>query len=287
MAGKKDASTAVLARRAPDVVEKDDAQTAIYRKLDFFPTAPWGSRAGAEVLLTLDPTCKLVREPACGEMHMAGPLGSYFEVWPSDVYPHTPNTPIRDWLDRDAWPAEPDCDWIITNPPFGIAEDFVRLGLQRARRGVALLLRLAFLETDDRYDLMMGSTPLTQLAVFCERIPMELGRWRPKAGSATAYAWFFWMKDAEPRPIHFLKPGTRKRLWLPGDAEEYGWKPPLPLFEGLTAGGNSEAGCGGPGNTASAQPGPKPLGERGEERPMVCPLDMGETPYSARMKVSL
>ena len=34
---------------------------------------------------------------------------------------------------------------IITNPPYNAAEAFVRVGLQRSRRKLALLLRLAFL----------------------------------------------------------------------------------------------------------------------------------------------
>lgn len=219
-----------MSRRAPDVVEGDDPLTALYRTLDFFPTPPWGSRAGAEVLLALDPSCRTVREPACGEMHMAGPLGEYFDVLASDVHAHGPNTPVKDWLDDAAWDHPIDCDWIMTNPPFGIAEEFVTRGLRRARRGVALLVRLAFLEGGERYKIL-GDGQLTQVAIFSERLPMVLGRWDVKAKSATGYAWLFWMKDAEPRAPVWIKPGSRDRLWLPTDAERYGWREPLTLFE--------------------------------------------------------
>lgn len=228
-------STAVLARRAPAEVETDDAQIAMWRTLDFFPTPPWGGRAGAEQLLALDPGAKVVRDPACGEMHMAAPLGEYFEVIASDVYAHQPDTPIRDWLDDAAWPDEPDCDWIVTNPPFNIAEEFVTRGLRRARRGVALLLRLSFLESTGRYALMAGDTPLTRLAVFSERLPMALGRWDPALRSATSYGWFFWMKDAEPRPLSFIGPGTRERLWMADDAARFGVKMDAPLLDLMEA----------------------------------------------------
>lgn len=235
MGKKKDPnSTAVMARRAPTVVEADSPEVALHRTLDFFPTPPWATRAGAEILRTIDPACRVVREPACGEMHMVGPLEEFFDVLPSDVHAHTPNVPVIDWLDDGAWPAEPDCDWVMTNPPFGIADEFVKRGLRRARHGVALLLRLAFLEGAERYKLMSGDNALTLLAPFSERVPMVLGRWDVTASSATAYAWFFWMKDAAPLPLHLIKPGTRERLWLRDDAERYGWKPDAPLLDWLT-----------------------------------------------------
>lgn len=162
---------------------------------------------------------------------MAAVLQERFEVWPSDVHAWTPNTPVRDWLDDAAWPDEPDCDWVMTNPPFAIADAFVTKGLRRARRGVALLLRLAFLEGADRHALLAGSEPLTLLAPFSERVPMTLGKWQPAASSATAYAWFFWKKGEAPMPPAFIGPGTRDRLWHQNDVETFGWKPPMPLFD--------------------------------------------------------
>lgn len=232
--GRDTNSAAVMARKAPRTVEDDSPQVRLWRSLDFFPTPPWATRAGAEILRMLDPRCRVVREPACGEGHMAGPLREYFEVLPSDVHDHGRGFPVVDWLDPYAWGDEPDCDWIFSNPPFGIADTFVKLGLKRARRGVALLLRLAFIEGVERYQLMAGEdTSLTVLAPFSERVPMTLGRWQVDATSATAYAWFFWMKDAAARPVRMIAPGTRRRLSRPTDASLYGWQPPVPLLEGL------------------------------------------------------
>lgn len=220
-----------MADHAPAEVEEDDPLAALYRKLNFFPTPPFATRAGAEVLLDLDPEATTVYDPACGQGHMVGPLKETFEfVFSSDVHDYTGNR-VLDWLD-DGSDFPDEVDWIFTNPPFSIADQFVTRGLQRARRGVALLVRLAFLETTGRYDLFAGETPLTQLAIFSDRVPMHLGRWEPKGGTATAYAFLFWMKGAAPRPPLWIPPGTNRRLTRPDDARRYGHRQPLPLFDG-------------------------------------------------------
>jgi len=224
-------STAVMARRAPELVEADDAQAALYRQLDYFPTPPWAARAGAELIRRLDPDARTVWEPACGAGQMAASFRDYFEsVLASDVHSHGYGYLI-DFLDP-AIPIDPP-DWIVTNPPFRTAPDFIRLGLQRARRGVAMLLRLSFLEGAGRHELLHGAEPLTVLAPFSERVPMVLGRWDPEASSATAYAWFLWMKGAEPRPIMPIVPGTRDRLWMPDDAANFGSKSDAPLLAAM------------------------------------------------------
>ena len=235
MRSKPEGAGAVMAGRAKKEVATDTPEMRLARTLDFFPTPPWAARAGAELVLRLDPEARVVREPACGRMQMAGPLAETFEVLPSDVHAWEPSTPVRDWLDADAWPAEPDCDWVVTNPPFAIGADFIRLGLQRARRGVALLMRLAFVEGVGRYDLLAGSEPLTLLAPFSERVPMTLGKWSPDASTATAYAWFLWRKGAAPMPTFIIPPGTRARLWQPDDARTYGHQEPMTLFGEMPA----------------------------------------------------
>lgn len=242
MAGKTKTTTggtAVMANRRAKPTDEEriaDPREALWRTLDFFPTCPWAARRGAELIQMLDPFARAVREPACGAGHMAFPLMEYFpDVVPTDVHAHEPWVVTRDWLDDAEWPSTPDCDWICTNPPFGIADQFVIRGLQRARTGVALLLRLAFLEGGERYSILgQGAEfPLTLLSPFSERVPMTLGKWDPASSTATAYAWLIWMKGREPMAPIWSGPGTRERLWKPDDAERFGWKAPLPLFEDL------------------------------------------------------
>jgi hypothetical protein len=216
--------TSVMAGRA--ATEADD--------LDYFPTPPWAARAGAEVILRLDPGSWSCWEPAAGGGHMAHGLADSFPlVVESDVFPHRPDLDLFDFAAADSGPA-PDwlkrvgeVDWIITNPPFKAGEVFVRRALARARRGVAMLLRLSFLEGGKRYRLLHVDCPLTAVAPFAERVPMVKGRWDPEASSATAYAWFIWRKtplgglDASPCTVIPIPPGTRARLTKVSDMERF------------------------------------------------------------------
>jgi hypothetical protein len=229
---------AVMADRAPADVEADDPQTALYRKLDYFPTPPWAARAGAELVGMFDPEARTVWEPACGEGHMASPIGEAFDVFASDIHPFGFGVTI-DFLDParpDAAPPDRGVDWIVTNPPFKTAAQFARLGLQRARRGVALLLRLQFQEGVDRYRLLYGAEPLTACAVFAERVPMTLGRWDPEATTATGYAWFLWRKGSGGNPrLMGIPPGTRARLTRPDDAARFGCRREAGLLDAMEA----------------------------------------------------
>lgn len=223
---------AVMADRARGEVEGDDAQTALYRALEFFPTPVWAARVGGELIQQLDPGRWICWEPACGQAHMAHGLADHFvHIWASDIHDHGEGE-VRDFLDESD--AGPTCDWIVTNPPFAKAADFVRLGLKRARRGVAILARLSFLESAGRYPLFFGETRLTAFAPFFERVPMTLGRWDPQASTATAYAWFVWMVHAPWTGARVIPipPGTRERLTRPDDARLFAAKAATPLFDG-------------------------------------------------------
>lgn len=225
-------STAVMQRRrAKDDNEGLTEQERQWKAVDFYGTPPWAARAGAETARLLFPEARVVREPACGMGSMAGPLAEHFEeVIATDVFPHTPETQVVDFFDDAAWPEEPDCDVIMTNPPFVTAGDFLRLSLRRARLGVGFLVRTVWVESEGRYDLFCGDHPVTQIGFFSERVPMQLGPWDPTAGSATSYSWMFWVKGAAPMAPIWYGPGTRDRLWRKDDGMRYGRVRPLPLF---------------------------------------------------------
>jgi hypothetical protein len=108
--------------------------------------------------------------------------------------------------------------------------------VRRARRGVAMLLRLVFLEGGKRYHLLHKDHPLTAVAPFSERVPMVKGKWDPDASSATAYAWFFWTKfgGVHPAPpiILPIPPGTKTRLAKAEDITFFNGQPSAPLLDG-------------------------------------------------------
>ena len=188
---------------------------------DFYPTPPWGARAGGELIRRLDPRAGSVWEPACGQGHMAHGLADYFEtVHVSDLVPYGRHA-IFDFLGEAPPPFE--ADWIVTNPPFSLIDPFIRTALKRARRGVAMLMRAGVLETPGRYRLLYRDHPLTIFAPFIERLPMHKGRWEPNGSTAAFYAWFVWLVPAPSRRLATIvpiPPGTRDRLKRPGDLKD-------------------------------------------------------------------
>lgn len=180
---------------------------------DNFPTPPWATRALIEHVIGDVHSLKSMSclEPACGQGCMVNPLREYFgEVEYSDAYPYGFG-PIRDFLD---YPFEIGShDWVITNPPFRLAEDFVQRALIVARRGVAMLARTVFLESSGRYEGIFKTHPPSKFAQFAERVPMVKGRLDRKASTATGYAWFVWEKgDQTPYPRLMWVPPCRKAL---------------------------------------------------------------------------
>jgi hypothetical protein len=141
---------------------------------------------------------------------MAKVLKEYFgEVHAFDAY-HYGYGPIRDFL---TYPYEMNSvDWVITNAPFRLAQEFVLRALPVARRGVAILARTVFLESVGRYKAIFHDHPPNKFAQFAERVPMLRGRLDPKGSTATGYAWFVWEKDVALPPRLMWVPRCRRQL---------------------------------------------------------------------------
>lgn len=239
-------STAVMQRR------KSTAPNA----LDYYPTPPFATRALAEFLVDdqcFDLSAMSCWEPACGEGHMARPLAEAFEwVRVSDVHRYFDGHELLDFVffaDR-----EPAVDFVVSNPPFKLAQAFIETALKVASRGVAMLVRSAFLEGQDRHSELFTRTPPTYVLQFVERVVMLEGRLvkagavdpyaeKPgtKASSATAYCWLVWLRDGQASAwtqdtrLRWIAP-CRDRLEKPGDYPDYVTTAELPpdgLFGGL------------------------------------------------------
>lgn len=254
---KPEGAGAVMADRARGEVAGDDARAALFRQLEYFPTPPWAARAGGELINAIDPPADgqlwMAWEPACGEGHMAHGLKDYFQpVHATDIHGHDGDLrhgPPLDFLSVAADGID-GADWIITNPPFGLAAEFVAAGLRRARRGVAILARTSFLESATRFAMFFEEPKrLHAFAPFAERVAMTLGAWDPKASTATSYAWFVWVQPdvaaaaaRGPRPeIWPIAPGTKARLSRTRDAVRFGRRGEAPLFDDLNQREGSDA----------------------------------------------
>ena len=179
--------------------------------LDDFPTPPWATRALIEYIIGKDKLSGLTcLEPAAGRGYMAKPLSEYLSVVDAADKHYYGYAPVKDFL---TFPYEAlSHDWVITNPPFRLAEQFVDRAMTVARCGVAILARTVFLESVSRYENIFKNTPPSIFAQFSERVPMVKGRIDRKASTATGYAWFVWEKESKGQPHLEWIPPCRKSL---------------------------------------------------------------------------
>ena len=196
--------------------------------LDYFPTPPWATRALIECVFPRAglESRGIAIEPACGEGHMAEVLAETFDhVDATDIHDYGYGA-VADFLTAKIPPDY--ADWIITNPPFGdLAEAFVLRALDLTSFGVAMFLRLQWLETVGRYERIFAKHPPLIIAQFAERVPLHKGRWEPEGTTATAYLWIVWLKDAAPRATEFMwiPPGQREALTRPDDVARFTARP--------------------------------------------------------------
>lgn len=186
--------------------------------LDMFPTPAWATRALCTHVIDIRGCA--VWEPACGQGHMVRPLREFAEfVVASDIYDYGHDFPVVDFL----WPtgfSQGPFDWVISNPPFRLGEQFILRGLEIAQRGVAMLVRSVFSESIGRYESLFRDRPPSTVAQFVERVPMVKGRVDKEASTATSYAWFIWHTERY-RPFGGCRlrwiPPCRKQLERDGD----------------------------------------------------------------------
>lgn len=205
-------SHAVMSQRIEAIDSPDD-----------FPTPPWATRALIEHVLggKAKVSTKSCLEPACGAGHMVKVLKEYFgRVEYADAYEYGFG-PVRDFLATDH--KRGSVDWIITNPPFRLAEEFLIHALSIAKSGVAILARTVFLESVGRYNKIFRDVPPSVFAQFSERVPMLRGRLDAKATTATGYAWFIWDKaEVVSAPKLVWVPPCRRQLEKKNDYEMKG-----------------------------------------------------------------
>jgi len=202
--------------------------------LDDFPTPPWGARALVEHVLR-NPQLgnmsghwdglRTCWEPTANRGYLMRGLDGYFSgLYGSDIHDYGAGFDQADFL----WHASDEIarfkldgkpDWIIANPPFRLAEQFIRRACDLGpARGVAMLVRTSFLEGVGRYNDLYTVNPPTVIAQFSERLPMVKGRVDADASTATSYCWLVWLKGAPKGfPKFMWIPPCRKQLERGGD----------------------------------------------------------------------
>ena len=155
---------------------------------DRYDTSP----VAVHALLKVEKLPRLIWEPACGTGNIVKVLRKAgHQVVATDINRRgCPKSKIFDFLDLRAPYDCAECDAIVTNPPYSLAEKFVAHGLMHSPL-VIMLLRLAFLESVRRAPIL-DTGLLARVHVFANRLPMmhRDGWTGRRASSAIAFAWF-------------------------------------------------------------------------------------------------
>lgn len=157
---------------------------------DFYPTPADATKALLNFLNL--PKGTIVWEPACGEGHMADEM----EKCGLGVK----RTDIQTGYDFLQMPFL-ECDWIITNPPFSIADKFIERCIEH-NRPFALLLKSQYWHAKKRLALFYKSRP-THILPLTWR-PDFLFKTRGSGSPLMDVMWVVWdiEYNSSPYPVY-------------------------------------------------------------------------------------
>jgi len=186
------------------------------RRDDLYETPPEAVRG---LLAVEEIPSGAIWEPACGPGAIVRVLrAAGHEVYATDLVDY--DSPDQDAHGIDFLMEHGSAPYyvgsIITNPPFKLADQFVRHALLLCPR-VYMLLRLAFLESERR-SAILESGWLKRVYVFRERLPMmHRARWQgPRASSSIPFAWFVFDRGHRG-PIELRRISWRRTPTCPSD----------------------------------------------------------------------
>tara|TARA_R110001606_G_scaffold398979_2_gene579792 strand:+ start:772 stop:1350 length:579 start_codon:yes stop_codon:yes gene_type:complete len=158
------------------------------QKDDFYATPSEASQQ----LLDVESFDGGIYEPCCGQGHISKVLiKNGYDVESSDLvdrgYGKSNIDFLMEYKKRDN---------IITNPPYGrMLMKFVKQTQEIAEKKVALLLKLTFLEGQERKEFFKECPP-TRVHVFSKRLSL-MKNGQSYDGGMMALAWFVWDKDSD------------------------------------------------------------------------------------------
>ena len=194
------------------------------RPMDFYPTPPEVTHALMRYLEL--PRLTRVLEPASGDGAMAKVIAEYCpQVCAYDI--REDGFLLRQNQSQDFLTETTNTDVIITNPPFNLAEQFIRHAITKAPI-VAMLLKSQYWHAKTRTPLFKEHPPAFVLPL----------NWRPDfrngelGGSPTMeVAWSVWMRGVKATVYDVLeKPDTRKiesDAWCATEPSPDTWANPM------------------------------------------------------------
>ena len=152
-------------------------------------------------LLAHEPLPPTILEPACGRGAISKVLRrAGHTVLENDIVDYGQGQDsVQDFLNFE--PVQTGrIDAVVTNPPYRLAQQFVRHALTLCPH-VFMLLRLTFYESERRTDVLERAG-LTRVHVFRNRLPMmhRDGWTGNRVSNPTAFAWFVWERGYTGKP---------------------------------------------------------------------------------------
>lgn len=184
-------------------------------KNDYYATDP----VAIDELLKKETLNHNVWECACGGLHLSNRLKELgYNVRTSDLVKRVEDDNIE-VLDFLSYQGKYDGD-IVTNPPYILAKEFVLKALDIVNEGnkVVMLLKLLFLESQNRYEELFKLYPPKKIYVFSKRVRCQInGDFNKDTSSAICYAWYVWEKGYKGLPtidwINTNENDERITLW--------------------------------------------------------------------------
>jgi hypothetical protein len=151
---------------------------------DWYQEQPWI----VDALLDVERFRGVSWDPACGEGTIPRTMRARgLAAWGSDLHDRGGGIPGLDFF-----AARHSATNIVSNPPYRLIEEWIRHALQLTTGKVAILARLALLESTSRAGLF-AETPLARVWVSRRRLSMPPGgRGIEARGGRMPYAWFVW-----------------------------------------------------------------------------------------------
>lgn len=170
------------------------------RKHDFYPTPGWATLE----LLNRIPISGALLEPCVGGGDIADPLeehvvhGGASRLRTNDLDQRWVADSHDDATRAAWWQSLGPLDWVITNPPFLVADKILPLAVEYARH-VAMLLRLSYLEPCNGRGAWLAAYPPTDLIV----LPRMSFTGDGKTDSVTC-AWMVWREGRSEQTISIV-----------------------------------------------------------------------------------
>jgi len=145
--------------------------------------------------VTIDPASRVL-EPCSGTNQISNRLIAlgYSNVITNDINPYASARHHDDYLAQSF-----SAQWTITNPPFSLAFQFLTKAYRESTHGVALLLRLSFIEPTRQRGEWLAAHPPTAVIVLPRISFTGDGRC-----DNVATAWFVWRHHAETQQITII-----------------------------------------------------------------------------------